>query len=378
MKVAVPREVATDERRVAVIPAELKRLAKLGVEVAIEAGAGEGALHTDEAYREAGAEVVEDKGALLASADLLLKIQPPTMAEVDGLSEGAAVVSLFQPLESPELLARYRERRISGFALEYIPRTTLAQAMDILSSQATVAGYKAVLMAADRHPKLFPMLMTAAGMIQPATVLIVGAGVAGLQAIATARRLGAVVEVSDVRKAAKEEALSLGATFLEVDEEVDAATEGGYAKEVSEAYKQKQQALLADHAKQASVIITTALIFGRPAPKIITEEMVAGMAPGSVIVDLAAERGGNCELTAPGEEVEHHGVRILGYTDLPSRMSVHASQMWSRNMLNLLKHLTSDGAFKFDLDDEITQGCLITHGGEVVQERVRAAIDGQA
>lgn len=378
MKVAVPREVATGERRVAVIPAELKNLTKLGVEVAIEAGAGEGALHSDEAYREAGAEVVADKGALLAGADLLLKVQPPTVEEVDALPEGAAVVSLFQPLESPEILARYQARRISGFALEYIPRTTLAQAMDILSSQATVAGYKAVLMAADRHPKLFPMLMTAAGMIQPATVLIVGAGVAGLQAIATARRLGAVVEVSDVRKAAKEEALSLGATFLEVDEEVDAATEGGYAKEVSEAYKQKQQELLFDHAKQASVIITTALIFGRPAPKIITEEMVAGMAPGSVIVDLAAERGGNCELTVPGEEVERHGVRILGYTDLPSRMSVHASQMWSRNMLNLLKHLTAEGAFQFDLDDEITQGCLITHGGEVVSAPVRAALDGQA
>jgi len=378
MKVAVPREVAADERRVAVIPAELKKLAKLGVEVSIEAGVGAAAFHTDEAYREAGAEVVADKGALLAGADLLLKVQPPTLEEVDGLPEGAAVVSLFQPVESPELVARYQARNISGFALEYIPRTTLAQAMDVLSSQATVTGYKAVLMAADRLPRLFPMLMTAAGMIQPATCLVIGAGVAGLQAIATARRLGAVVEVSDVRKAAKEESLSLGATFLEVDEEVDAATEGGYAKEVSEAYKQKQQALLADHAKSANLIITTALIFGRPAPKIITEEMVAGMAPGSVIVDLAAERGGNCELTVPGEEVERHGVQIVGYTDLPSRLAVHASQMWSRNMLNLLKHLTADGAFKFDLDDEITQGCLITHGGEVIQERVRAAIEGEA
>ncbi len=377
MKVAVPREVAAGERRVAVIPAELKKLAKIGVEVAIEAGAGGGAFHTDDAYREAGAEVVEDKGALLASADLLLKVQPPTVEEIDALPEGAAAISLFQPLESAELLARYRARKIAGFALEYIPRTTLAQAMDVLSSQATVAGYKAVLMAADRLPKLFPMMMTAAGMIQPATVLVIGAGVAGLQAIATARRLGAVVEVSDVRKAAKEEALSLGATFLEVDEEVDAATEGGYAKEVSEEYRQKQQALLAEHARKANVIVTTALIFGRPAPKIVTEEMVAGMEPGSVVIDLAAERGGNCELTVPGEEVERHGVQIVGYTDLPSRISVHASQMWSRNMLNLLKHLTADGAFKFDLDDEITRGCLITRDGEVVHERVRAALEDE-
>jgi len=378
MKVAVPREVAAGERRVALIPAEVQKLAKLGVEVAMQAGAGATCFHTDEAYRAAGATVVEDKGGLLAEANLLLKVQPPTLEEVDALPEGAAVVSLFQPLESRELLARYTARHLSGFALEYIPRTTLAQAMDVLSSQATVAGYKAVLMAADRLPQFFPMLMTAAGMIQPATCLVIGAGVAGLQAIATARRLGAVVEVSDVRKAAKEEALSLGATFLEVDAEVDAATTGGYAKEVSEAYEPKQQALLAAHAQRANLIITTALIFGRPAPKIVSEAMVAGMAPGSVIVDLAAERGGNCTLTVPGEEVERHGVRIVGYTDLPSRLAVHASQMWSRNMLNLLKHLTHDGAFKFDLHDEITRGCLITHGGEVVQESVSAALAGEA
>ncbi|RMF80063.1 MAG: Re/Si-specific NAD(P)(+) transhydrogenase subunit alpha [Nitrospirae bacterium] len=375
MKVAVPKETAANERRVALIPAELGKLAKLGIEVAVEAGAGAGAFHTDEAYREAGAEVVEDKGALLAGADCLLKVQPPTAEELEALPEGAATISLFQPLESRELLDRCRARRISAFALEYIPRTTLAQAMDVLSSQATVAGYKAVLMAADRLPKFYPMLMTAAGMIQPATVLVIGAGVAGLQAIATARRLGGVVEVSDVRKAAKEEALSLGATFLEVDEEVDAATEGGYAKEVSEEFKRKQQALLAEHAKNADVIVSTALVFGRPAPKIVTEEMVRGMRPGSVIVDLAAERGGNCELTVPGEEVERHGVRILGYTDLPSRMAVHASQMWSRNMLNFLRHLTADGAFKFDLEDEITRGCLITRDGEIVHEQVRAQVE---
>jgi NAD(P) transhydrogenase subunit alpha len=378
MKVVVPRETAPGEQRVALVPDAVPRLQKMGMEVTVESGAGAGACHTDDEYRNAGATVVEGGDDLYAGADVVLKVVSPSPEEADRIPEGAAVISHFQPLDNRPLLDRYLARRIAAFSMEYIPRTTLAQAMDSLSSQATAAGHQAALMAAERLPKFFPMLMTAAGMIQPSTVLVVGAGVAGLQAIATAKRIGGVVEVFDVRKAAKEEAMSLGATFIEVDESVDAATEGGYAKEVSEEYKQKQAALLHEHAKNADVIITTALIFGRPAPKLITEAMVQDMKEGSVILDLAAERGGNCELTVPGEEVVRHGVRILGYTDMPSRIAVHASQMYSKNLQNFLKHLTADGAFKFDMEDEITVGALITRDGEIVHERIRQAVQGDA
>jgi len=377
MKVVVAKEVAPDERRVALIPDAVPRLQKMGMEVAVQSGAGAASFYFDEQYRQAGATVVEDVGALYDGAGVVLRVVAPTLEEADRIPEGAVVISHFQPMDRRDLLDRYLARRIAAFSMEYIPRTTLAQSMDSLSSQSTATGHQAVLMAAERLPKFFPMLMTAAGMIQPSTVLVIGAGVAGLQAIATARRLGGVVEVFDVRKAAKEEAMSLGATFVEVDEGVDAATEGGYAKEVSEEYKQKQAALLGEHAAKADVIITTALLFGRPAPKLITEAMVEAMKPGSVIVDLAAERGGNCELTVPGEEVVRHGVRILGYTDLASRMGVHASQMYAKNLQNFLKHLTADGVFKFDLEDEITAGSLITRDGEIVNARIRDAVQGE-
>lgn len=371
MRIAVPKEIEPGEARVAIVPETVKRLTKKVIEVSVERGAGEKACFPDEEYKEAGASVEPSAKALLAAADVVVKIHRPTPAEIAGMREGAALISLLYPLLNPDLVATLAAHKITAIAVESIPRTTLAQMMDVLSSQATIAGYYAVIMAAHALPKFFPMLMTAAGTIAPAKVLVLGAGVAGLQAIATARRIGAAVEAFDVRKVVKGQVESLGAKFVEVDMAEDAQMESGYAKEVSEEYKRRQAELIHRHIAKSDVCVTTALIPGQRAPILITEEMVQDMRPGSVIVDLAAEQGGNCALTEPGGEVVKHGVTVIGLLNLPSRVAVHASQMYSRNMEKFLLHLAGDSRLKLDFQDEITRGCVITHGGEIVHATVK-------
>jgi NAD(P) transhydrogenase subunit alpha len=371
MRIAVRKEGVEDDRRVAIVPESVKRLSAKKIDVSIQAGAGEGSLASDEEYRSMGARVDGSLDAALADADALVQIRPPSKEDVRRLKEGTVLVSLLYPLVNPDLVRALAARKVTAIAADMIPRTTLAQMMDVLSSQATAAGYEAVLMAAAALPRFFPMLMTAAGTIAPARVLILGAGVAGLQAIGTAKRLGAVVEAFDVRKVVKEQVESLGAKFVEVESKEDAQTAGGYAKEVSEEYKKKQSELLAAHVAKADVVVCTALIPGRRAPVLVTAEMVKTMRAGSVIVDLAAEQQGNCELTKPGQTVVDHGVTLIGVTDMPSRVSVHASQMYSRNMEKLLLYLIKDGTWKFDFKDEITSGSVITHEGQIVHPQVK-------
>jgi NAD(P) transhydrogenase subunit alpha len=373
MKIGVRKETGAGERRVAVMPDSAKRLAAKKIETLVQAGAGEGALVRDDDYRAAGATVEPTVEALLASADLVLQIRPPSTESVKELREGSTLVSLLYPLVNLDTVRALAARKVTAIALDMIPRTTVAQMMDVLSSQATAAGYHAVLMGAAALPRFFPMLMTAAGTIAPARVLVLGAGVAGLQAIGTARRLGAVVEAFDVRKAVKEQVESLGAKFVEVKSDEDAQTAGGYAKEVSEEYKKRQADAIAAHVETADVVVCTALIPGRKAPVLVTEAMVKTMKPGSVVVDMAAEQGGNCEGSEAGKTVVKHGVTIMGVLDLPSRLAVHASQMFSRNMEKLLLHLSKDGALKLDLAEEITRGSVITHDGAIVHAQVKEA-----
>ena len=356
MRVGVPKESASGERRVALVPESVSRLATAGSEVTIEQGAGDAAGFPDDAYREAGASSAHDA---YADAELIARVRKPAPDELAQLTEGVVVVGLLEPLSDPAGVERLAERGVVAFAMESIPRITRAQAMDALSSQATVAGYKAALIAAERLPKFFPLLMTAAGTVAPAKVLVVGAGVAGLQAIATARRLGAVVSGFDVRPVVKEQVESLGATFLDLGIHGE-ETEGGYARELSEEEQRAQQAALEERLPGFDVVITTALVPGRPAPKLIPASAVAAMGAGSVIVDLAAEAGGNCELTAPGEEVVREGVTIVGTTNLPSTMPHHASQLYSRNVTALLLHLAPEGELRLDFDDEITAGACVT------------------
>ncbi len=370
MRIAVRKETAQGERRVAIVPESIKRLMAKKVDVSVQAGAGAPAFASDDEYRAAGARIDGAIPALLADADAVLQIRPPTPAQISELKEGSAIVSLLYPLVNVELVRALAARKVTAIAADMIPRTTLAQMMDVLSSQATAAGYEAVLMAAAALPRFFPMLMTAAGTIAPAKVLVLGAGVAGLQAIGTARRLGAVVEAFDVRRVVKEQVESLGAKFVEVDTE-DAAGAGGYAKELSDASRRKQAEAIATHAAKADVVICTALIPGRRAPVLLTADMVRGMKAGSVVVDLAAEQQGNCELTKPGENTVEHGVTIIGQTDVTSRMCAHASQMYSRNMEKLLLYVTKDGAWKLDFKDEIVAGSVITHEGAIVHPKVK-------
>lgn len=372
MKIAVCKETAPGEARVALVPDSVKRLVQKKLQIAVESGAGAGAFAGDDEYRAAGAEV-GPLADVLRGADVIIKVMPPSVDEIGRLPEGATLVSLLYPLfppEGPKLARALAARKVTALALDLIPRTTLAQMMDVLSSQATIAGYRAVILAAEALAKLFPMLMTAAGTIAPARVLVLGAGVAGLQAIATSRRLGAVVEAFDVRKVAKEQVESLGAKFIEVDSAEDAQTASGYAKEVSEEYKQKQATLLEHAIGRADACITTALIPGRRAPTLITRGMVERMRHGSVIVDLAAEQGGNCELTQPGKRVVENGVTVIGLLNLPSQMATHASQMFARNLEKLLGHVIKDGALKLDRGDEIVRGVVVTEGGAIVNERV--------
>ena len=360
MKVGVPRETASGERRIALVPETVKRLTGGGFEVAIEHGAGEPASFPDRDYEQAGAALVDDP----YSADAVAKVQPPSADEAGRLRNGQILIGLLQPLTDREGIARLGERGVIAFAMESIPRITRAQAMDALSSQATVSGYKAAVLAADRLPKFFPMLMTAAGTVAPAKVLVLGAGVAGLQAIATARRLGAVVSGFDVRPIVREQVESLGASFLDLGITGE-ETAGGYARELTEEEQQRQQQALEARLPDFDAVITTALVPGRPAPRLIPASAVAAMRPGSVIVDLAAEAGGNCELTEPDEAVVREGVTILGYTNLPSTMPYHASQLYSRNVLALLQHLAPEGELNLDWNDEITSSACVTRKTEV-------------
>lgn len=372
MKIVVPKEAVPGERRVALVPESAGRLASAGHEVRVERGAGADAGFSDAAYEKAGA-VLGDRRTLLSDGEVVATVRGLPEADLPMLPEGAAVIGMLRPLNEGAAMQRLADRGIRGVAMELVPRITRAQKMDALSSQATVAGYRAVLLAAAGHGRFFPMLMTAAGTIPPARVLILGAGVAGLQAIATARRLGAVVQGFDIRPAVKEQVESLGAQWVGMQLE-EAEGSGGYAKEVSEETKRKEHEHLHRLVTDADVVITTAQIPGRPAPQLVTADMVEAMKPGSVIVDLAAETGGNCELTRADEEVVHGGVRILGPTDLAAGMPAHASQMYSRNIEALIAHIGSSGSLVLDREDEIVRECLVTDGGAVVHPRVNATL----
>jgi H+-translocating NAD(P) transhydrogenase subunit alpha len=372
MIVGVPKETAPGERRVALIPDLVARLTKAGLQVLVQSGAGEAAGFLDSAYRDQGAAIEPD---VLARADILLKVQPPTAAEIGQVKEGATLIGFLQPYTNTADIQALAGRQVTAFSMELMPRITRAQSMDVLSAMSTVAGYKAVLIAASRLPKFFPLLMTAAGTVTPARVFIIGAGVAGLQAIGTARRLGAVVEAYDTRPVVKEQVESLGAKFAELGlETTDAEAKTGYAVAQSEEFYKKQQEMMARYVAAADVVIPTALVPGKRAPLLITAEMVQGMRPGSVIVDLAAEQGGNCALTEPGQEVVRHGVVIIGPVNLPSTLPFHASQLYARTVTNYLLHLVKDGALRLDLTDELTRGPLVTHQGAVVHEVVKQAI----
>jgi NAD(P) transhydrogenase subunit alpha len=379
MKIAVPRETADGETRVAMTPQLAGQLIADGVEFLVQAGAGAGSFISDTAWTDAGARIVPDAPALYGEADVVLRVGRPTDEEVGMLKRGTILIGTLGTLSRPQLAERLAEAGVTAISMDAIPRITRAQSMDTLSSQATVGGYKAVVLAAERLPKFMPLLTTAAGTVRPARVLVFGAGVAGLMAIGTAKRLGAVVEATDVRPVVKEQVQSLGGTFLEVEmteeEKAQAETAGGYAREMGEDYKKRQAELIASRVGEADAVITTALIPGRPAPKLITRDMIKTMRPGSVIVDMAAEMGGNTELTEAGKEiVTDNGVRIIGLTNLPSTMPASATQMYAKNIQTLVKHLLKDGKLNLDFTDEITRGATITHGGKVVHEATAEAL----
>jgi len=382
MKIAVAKEIEVGERRVALVPDVVGRLVKKGLSISVESGAGDRAFFSDGDYEAAGASIVADPQTLWGEADVLLKVAPPQIredgqSEVSALKPGAMLISFLDPLGTPLLAQELAESQVTAFSMELIPRITRAQSMDALSSQANLAGYKAVLLGAAALPKYVPMLTTAAGTVPPAKVFVMGAGVAGLQAIATARRLGSIVEAFDIRPAAKEEVQSLGAQFVEVPLEEETQTTGGYAKEISDRSKQRTLEVTREHVRQADVVITTALVPGKRAPILVTEEMVTQMKRGAVIVDLAAEQGGNCACTEAGKDIQRHGVTIIGPINLPASMPVHASQLYARNVSSLLQHLVRDGELQLDFADEITNSTCLTHGGEVRNERVKAAIAQQ-
>ncbi len=385
MKIAVPKETTDGETRVALIPADAARLVKAGLEVVVEQGAGLASGASDEAYSQQGAKIESDTEKLIKEADIVLHVRTPGMNdasgkhELDMMSEGKTVVAHLSALggmSDQELLDRLTSRKIASFALDCVPRITRAQSMDVLSSMSNISGYKAVLLAAQSLPKIMPLMTTAAGTLSPSRVFIIGAGVAGLQAIATAKRLGAVVEAFDTRPVVKEQVQSLGAKFVEVDlGQGEAEGASGYAKQLTEDQIEKQRQMMARHVEQADAVITTALIPGRPAPEIVTEEMVKGMKPGSVIVDLAAENGGNCTLTKPGETTVVHGVTIIGQLNLPADVPVHASQAFSRNIQTFLMELLNDDKddrkLSFDMDNEIIASTLITRDGKIVHEQTQ-------
>lgn len=375
MKVFAPRETVPGERRVAITPDSAARLRKAGVEVSVEHGAGVAASYDDAVYEASGAAVVANASEGYRGAGLVVKVQPPQLEEARAIEAGSAVLSFLQPGQQRALVDVFQERRITSFSLDLVPRISRAQSMDALSSQASLSGYKAVLLAANRLGKYFPMLMSAAGTIPPAKVLVLGAGVAGLQAIATARRLGAVVEAYDVRPAAKEEVKSLGATFLELGLESQEG-QGGYAREQSEDFLRRQRELLGERVAAVDVVITTAAVPGRRSPILVTAEMAQRMSRGSVLVDVAADGGGNCELTRPGEVVETDGGALIdGTTNLPSLVAVDASRLYARNVATLVQHLVTDGTLHLDFEDEITAGCCVTHDGRLVSERAKQLLE---
>lgn len=373
IRLAVPNEIMPGERRIALEPGVAKKLSALGVTIAMQQGAALSSYFSDEDFD--GVELVADAATLYKDADLVFKVQPPTLEEVAQMKDGSTLVGFLAPHKNAEMMARLCEKNITSLAMELVPRITRAQSMDALSSQASIAGYMGVLMGAQLASVFFPMLTTAAGTIRPARVVIVGVGVAGLQAIATARRLGAIVEAYDVRSATREQVESLGGKFI--DTGVSAEGEGGYARELTEEEKQQQQDVLAKHIAVADVVVSTAAIPGRPSPKIITEAMVENMKTGAVIVDLASEGGGNCVLTKPGETIEYkERVTIHGPLNVPSELPIHASEMYAKNLFNLVSPFIDEGELKLDLDDDVISGCLLTHDGAIVHERYKQTEGG--
>jgi NAD(P) transhydrogenase subunit alpha len=374
MIIGVPKETIAGERRVALVPDLVPRLIKAGLEVCVEAGAGAEAGFGDQDYLDAGARLEPADSQIFGQADILLKVRPPTIDEIPKLKEGCAIIGFLEPFASGPRMELLAARKATAFAMELMPRIARAQLMDALSAMSTVAGYKAVLLAANRLPRFFPLLMTAAGTITPARVFVIGAGVAGLEAIGTAKRLGAIVEAYDTRPAVREEVVSVGAKFVELALETkDAGDKGGYAKAQTEEFYRKQQEMMTKHVAASDVVIAAALVMGKHAPLLITEEMVRGMRPGSVIVDLATEQGGNCALTEPGRDVMKHGVVIMGPSNLPSTIPVHSSQMYARTVANFLMYLLQEGRIHLDFSDEIIRSTLVTHQGEVVNEAVKSA-----
>ena len=373
--IGVPAETAEGERRVALVPEVASRLIKKGLRVVIERGAGAKSYLADEAYAESGAELGSREDAL--GADVILKVQPPTDDDIAKMNPNATYIGFMSPLDAPAISAKMAEKGVTALAMELVPRISRAQKMDALSAMSSIGGYKAVLMAADILPKFFPLLTTAAGTVKPANVLVLGAGVAGLQAIATARRLGARVSAYDIRDAVREEIESLGATFVELELETqDSSDSGGYAKALAEEKQRRQVELLVPHIGNADVVVTTALIPGRPAPLLISEDAVKAMAEGSVIIDMAAANGGNCAFTEPGKTVVKEGVSIVGHTNLPAEMPVHASQMYARTLMAMVLEFYKEDAFALDMEDDIAKGSCVARGGEVVNERVKGLLAG--
>lgn len=375
MKIAIAKESNVNERRVALIPDVVAKLVKQGLEIEVEAGAGERAFFADKAYEEAGAKIVGDTAALWREADVLLKVGLLQEGEVEQLREGSILIGFLNPLGNPAIVGRLAEKKVTAFSMEMVPRISRAQVMDALSSQANIGGYKAALIAATALPKFFPMLTTAAGTIRPAKVLVMGAGVAGLQAIATCRRLGAVVEAFDIRPEVKEQVQSLGAKFVDVTLEEETVAEGGYAKEISEESKQRTREVLSQHVAASDVVITTAQVPGKKAPVLVTKEMLDGMTPGSLVVDLAAEQGGNCEGTEAGKDIVYDGVTLIGPINLPSTMPVHASELYAKNISALLKlMINKDNQLELNFEDEIIAGACVAHTGEIRNKRVEQAL----
>jgi len=375
--IVIPKEILPGENRVACVPDVASKYIKAGFEVHVENNAGLNAGFTNEDYEKAGAKVVDNLNDLYSSADMVLKVQRPLdhpaagKHELDLMKSGTILVTFLYPLHYSDSAKQCAAKGINVVSMDMIPRTTIAQKMDALSSQANIAGYKSVIMTANELGKIFPLMMTAAGTISPAKVVIMGAGVAGLQALGTAKRLGAVVEVSDIRPAVKEEVESLGGRFIEVETDEDMQDEGGYAKEASEEFLKKQKELIFKHITEADIVITTALVPGKKAPVLVTEEMVKNMKPGSVILDMAVEFGGNCELSENNKIVKKHNVVIIGEPNLPSQVPTHASDMYSKNILNFINHFTKEGKFELNMEDEIIQGALITNNGEVINQRIK-------
>ncbi len=372
IKIGVPKEVRGGEQRVALVPDIVNRLAKQNIQVSLETGAGALAGYTDDYYE--NAEIAASSAAILGGSNICLTVNPATNEQIEQLKEGSILIGYLNPHSDLERFNKLKAKKISAFSMELVPRISRAQAMDALSSQASIAGYKAVLLASNLLGKFFPMLTTAAGTIRPSKVLVIGAGVAGLQAIATARRLGAIVEGYDVRAAVKDQVESLGAKFVDI--EIKAEGDGGYARELTDEERQQQQAILAKHVAAADVVVSTAAIPGRPSPRIINTQMVEGMRGGSVIVDLAAEGGGNCELTKIDETILHNGVKIYGPANVPSMLSNHASELYAKNLLNFLELLIQDGAINIDLEDEILSASLITHDGEIRHADIKEQLEG--